>query len=124
MTVHQREADSGAVTPAMIARRAAALLGAEMDPSFPARVENVLQRSASTRPDAVCSQDALASFVVVAAHLGAEIAASLEERLGTAATRPLADRLARAMGIDPGISADHERIVETVADTIANGSEG
>ena len=124
MTVHKRQAHPGALTPAMVARRAAAVLGAEMDPSFPARVENVLQRSASTRPDGVCSQDALASFVVAAAHLGAEIAASLRQSFGTAATRPLADRLARALGIDPGISADHERIIETVADAIANGSEG
>jgi hypothetical protein len=108
----------------MIARRTAAVLGAEVDPSFPARVENVLQRSASTRPDAVCSQDGLASFVVAAAHLGAEIAASMPDKLGTAAARPLVDRLARALGIDPGISADHERIIEAVADSITNGSEG
>ncbi|MFZ1413952.1 MAG: hypothetical protein WAS73_05150 [Defluviicoccus sp.] len=120
MTVHKRKADPWAVKPEMIARRAAAVLGADMDPSFPARVEAVLQQSASTRPDTVCSRDALASFVVAAAHLGAEIAASLRGSLGTTATRPLADRLARAMGIDPGISADHERIVETVADSITN----
>lgn len=123
MTVHKRHADPCVLTPEMIARRAAAVLGADMDPSFPARVENVLQRSPSTRPGALFSQDALASFLVAAAHLGAEIAASLRQGFGTADTGLLADHLARAMGIDPGISADHERIVETVADSIANGSD-
>lgn len=123
MTVHKRHADPYAFTPEMIARRAAAVLGADMDPSFPARVENVLQRSPSTRPDVVCSQDALASFVVAAAHLGAEIAASQRQSFGTADAGLLADHLARAMGVDPGISADHERIVQTVADSIVNGSD-
>lgn len=124
MTVHTRQTAPRAVTPEAIGRLTASVLGAEMDPSFPARIETVFQRSASTRPDAVCSQDPLASFVVAAAHVGAEIAASLRQSCGTAAARPLADRLARAMGIDPGISADHERIVEAVADAIANGNEG
>ncbi|MDG4574790.1 MAG: hypothetical protein P9C36_05930 [Defluviicoccus sp.] len=123
MTVHKRHADPRALTPEMIARRAAAVLGADMDPSFPARVESVLQCSPSTRPDALCSQDALASFVVAAADLGAEIAASLRQGCGTVDTGLLADHLARAMGIDPGISADHERIVEAVADSIENGSD-
>lgn len=120
MTVHKRIAAPRAVTPEMIARRAAAALGADMDPSLPARVEAVLQHSAATPPDTMWSRDALACFIVAAAHLGAEIASSLRESFGMAATRPLADRLARAMGIDPGISADHERIVETVAESIAN----
>lgn len=123
MTVHKRHADPHARAPEMIARRAAAVLGADMDPTFPARVEKVLQRSPSTRPESVCSQDALASFVVAAAHLGAEIAVSLRQSFGTVASGPLADHLARAMGVDPGISADHERIVEAVADSIVNGSD-
>lgn len=102
-----------------VARRAAAELGAEMDPSLPARIEGVLSRSSGTRPDRLCSADALASFLVASAHIGYEMMAAWPADAASAPRFEIADHLARAMGVDPGMSADHERIVEAVAAAIA-----
>lgn len=107
--------------PRDVARRAALRLGAEMDPSFPNRVERVLARngdSGTSGTDGLGDGHDLGTFLVTAAHMACGIHDALITRTDRPARIFVEQRLRREMGIDEGMSPDHDSIIDAVADAV------
>lgn len=98
----------------MIARRAALDLSAAMDPSLSARVDRVLSAATSAEPKDPLDGRDLASFLVVAAGIACKIHGDLRRRTETPARSYMEHRLRSEMGIDEGISPDHDTIIEAL----------
>jgi hypothetical protein len=106
---------------ATIAERAAMELSAEMDPSLPSRVSRVLQSRVAQGRDARPSRDDLASFLVAAAEAGCALCAATGGTVGGRGRFLLARRLRREMGIDEGMSPDHDRVIDAVVEALMAG---
>ncbi|TVR98901.1 MAG: hypothetical protein EA406_05330 [Rhodospirillales bacterium] len=93
-------------------------LGAEMDPSFPNRVERVLARNGEADTHGLTDGHDLGTFLVTAAHIACGIHAALIRRTDRPARVFVEERLRREMGIDEGMSPDHDSIIDAVADAV------
>jgi hypothetical protein len=111
---------TGLPTPETIARLAAARLAADMDPGLPACVDRILRLSNGTVPDTLADPGTLGSFIVATAHLGCALPAVLS-RNPLSARADLEAQLRRVMGIDEGVSADHDNVIEAVVAELAAG---
>jgi hypothetical protein len=108
-------------SPDAVAERAAGKLSAEMDPSIPARVARVLQSRATAGPAAKPARDGLAQFLVAAADAGCSLRAAIGGTVGESARFLLGRRLRREMGIDEGMSPDHDLVIDAVVDALISG---
>lgn len=106
-----------------IARRAALDLGAAMDPSLSGRVERVLNAAAGTDPEDPLDGGDLASFLVVAAGVACRLHGDLKQRTDTPSRSYLERRLRSEMGVDEGLSPDHDTIVEALVAALLRGPE-
>ena len=97
-----------------IARRAALALSAEMDPSLSSRVDRVLSASTGPNPKNPLEGRDLASFLVVAAGIACKIHDDLSRRTEAPARSYMERRLRSEMGIDEGLSPDHDYVVEAL----------
>lgn len=104
--------------PRDVARRAALRLGAEMDPSLPNRVERVLARNGDSGAGGLGDGHDLGTFLVAAAHMACGIHDALIIRTDRPARVFVEQRLRREMGIDEGMSPDHDSIIDAVADAV------
>ena len=101
-----------------IARQAALDLSAEMDPSLSSRVERVLSANTGANPKDPLDGRDLASFLVVAAGIACRIHGDLIRRTEAPARSYMESRLRSEMGIDEGISPDHDTIVEALGTAV------
>jgi hypothetical protein len=104
-----------------IARRAALDLSAAMDPSLSSRVERVLGANSGANPKDPLDGRDLASFLVVAAGIACKIHGDLSRRTEAPARSYMERRLRSEMGIDEGISPDHDTIVEALVAAVLHG---
>jgi hypothetical protein len=92
-----------------------------MDPSLSARVERVLSAAAGADPKDPLEGDDLASFLVVAAGVACRLHGDLKRRTDTPSPRYLERRLRSEMGIDEGLSPDHDNIIEALVAALLRG---
>ncbi|MCW5700558.1 MAG: hypothetical protein KIT00_12025 [Rhodospirillales bacterium] len=104
--------------PDDVARQAAQDLGAEMDPGLPACVQNILTHSPSSDPGSLINADSLGAFIVATARAGVRIIADLRENLAPPGHALVQRRLQREMGIDEGMSPDHDTVIDTIVETL------
>ena len=97
-----------------VARQAALDLNAEMDPSLSSRVDRVLSANTGAHPKDPLDGRDLASFLVVAAGIACQIHEDLKRRTQAPARNYMERRLRSEMGIDEGISPDHDSVVEAL----------
>ncbi len=97
-----------------IARRAALNLSAEMDPCLSSRVDRVLSATTGANPKDPLDGGDLASFLVVAAGVACKIHGDLSRRTDLPARSYMERRLRSEMGIDEGLSPDHDNVVEAL----------
>jgi hypothetical protein len=105
-----------------IARRAALDLSGAMDPSLSARVECVLSAAAGEDPKDPLDGGDLASFLIVAAGVACRLHSDLKQRTDTPSRSYLERRLRSEMGIDEGLSPDHDIIVEALVAALLRDS--
>lgn len=105
----------------MVARQAALDLSAEMDPSLSSRVDRVLSARIGADPKDPLDGRDLASFLVVAAGIACQIHGELRRRTDVPARSYLERRLRSEMGIDEGISPDHDSVVEALVAALLHG---
>ncbi|MCP5365739.1 MAG: hypothetical protein H6905_11030 [Hyphomicrobiales bacterium] len=104
-----------------IARQAAQRLGAEMDPSLPACVERALQKRFSLPSETLFDGDDIGTFIVTSATAGCRIYAEIAEKSIQPSFGYIERKLRSEMGIDEGMSPDHDNVIETIASTLTNG---
>jgi hypothetical protein len=97
-----------------IARQAALDLSAAMDPSLSSRVDRVFSAASGADPKDPLDGGDLASFLVVAAGVACRIHGDLRSRTESPARSYIERRLRSEMGIDEGISPDHDAVVEAL----------
>lgn len=97
-----------------IARQTALDLSATMDPSLSLCVDRVLSASSAANPKDPSEGSDLASFLVVAAGVACRIHGDLRRRTGTPGRGYMEDRLRSEMGIDEGLSPDHDSVIEAL----------
>jgi hypothetical protein len=106
----------------IIARQAALDLSAEMDPSLSSRVDRVLSANTGANPKNPLDGHDLASFLVVAAGIACQIHGDLRRRTEVPARSYMERRLRSEMGIDEGISPDHDTVVEALVAALLRSS--
>jgi len=104
-----------------IARQTAQRLGAEMDPSLPASVERALQKSFSSPGDTLSDGADIGTFIVTSAAAGCRIYADIALKTHKPSSGYLERKLRSEMGIDEGMSPDHDNVIETIVSTLTNG---
>lgn len=97
-----------------IARQAALDLSATMDPSLSSCVDRVLSANAGANPKDPLEAGDLASFLVVAAGIVCRIHSDLRRRTEAPARGYMEHRLRSEMGIDEGLSPDHDSVIEAL----------
>ena len=97
-----------------IAKHAALDLGAVMDPLLSSRVDRVLSAATGADPKDPLDGGDLASFLVAAAGIACRIYADLKRRTGSPSRSYMERRLRSEMGVDEGMSSDHDNIVEAL----------
>lgn len=105
--------------PGDVARRAALRLGAEMDPSLPRCVDTILRDSPGTDPDELVRAGSLGAFIIACCHVGVGIDAEQRRRTERPSMLWLADQLRREMGIDEGMSHDHDTVIDAVVHVLS-----
>jgi hypothetical protein len=105
-----------------IARRAALDLSAAMDPSFSLRVDRVLSAATGADPQDPLDGGDLASFLVAAAGIACRIHSDLKRRTDTPSRSYMERRLRSEMGIDEGLSGDHDNIIEALIAALLHGA--
>ena len=101
-----------------IARDAAERLSAEMCPGLPDGVARVLAKGDGTGSDGPPDGGDLASLVVAASWVGCRLYAELRARTDRPAAVYLEQKLRREMGMDEGMSDDHDRMIEAVVEAL------
>lgn len=115
---HQPEERSVVLDPVTVARSSAQELGAEMDPGLPGCVERILGRSRGA-VGVSADGDTLGAFIVAAADAGCRLVAAFAARTGERPATPFLKRqLQREMGIDEGMSPDHDTVIDTVVEVL------
>ncbi|MGZ9107114.1 MAG: hypothetical protein ACXW3M_15205 [Rhodoplanes sp.] len=97
-----------------IAKRAALDLSAAMDPSLSSRVDRVLSAATAADPKDPLDGGDLASFLVAAAGIACRIHTDLKRRTDSPSWSYMERRLRSEMGIDEGVSPDHDNIVDAL----------
>lgn len=92
-----------------------------MDPSLPASVERALQRSFSTPGDTLFDGEDIGTFIVTSAAAGCRIYAEKALTSQRPSFGYLERKLRSEMGIDEGMSPDHDNVIETIASELING---
>jgi|APTNR8051073442_1049403.scaffolds.fasta_scaffold57661_1 hypothetical protein len=110
--------------PDDLARRAALRLGAEMDPALPRCVDTILRESPGTAPDDLVRGGTLGAFIVACCHVGCGIDAENRRRTERPSALWLADQLRREMGIDEGMSHDHDAVIDAVVHVLSADAKG
>ncbi len=107
--------------PDTVSRQVALRLSAEMDPSLGRCVDGILRKSPGTDPDALVNAGTIGAFIIAASHVGCGLAAGLRQRTDRPSRLWLSDQLRREMGVDEGMSPDHDMVIDAVVDSLAAG---
>lgn len=107
-----------------IARQAALDLSATMDPSLASCVERVLGANSGANPKDPLEGSDLASFLVVAAGIACRIHGDLRRRTDAPGRGYMEQRLRSEMGIDEGLSPDHDSVIEALVATVLRSPTG
>lgn len=92
-----------------------------MDPSLPACVERALHKRFSLPADTLFDGDDIGTFIVTSAAAGCRIYAEMAVKSKQASFGYLERKLRSEMGIDEGMSPDHDNVIETIASELIDG---